>query len=521
MRLSLKVKRIKVISLGVAMLMLLTHFLVIDNYFRLRESFKKDNEVLAYKVAQDVEQYIREKYKLLEMVNRTYEYLSGRDMKEEEIHGTLKRLTIDSTDMDFIAFTNKDGRIVSICETTDEYEVEAYMGRDLYGSSFKDIKKEGRGISNILFGENPRKELLIISICNYREGKFIGTTALAIEREKFIEIGKRYTKNLTDYTYIVDGNLNVIYHPQENIAQDIIRTSTFVNKSMDKVKAHQYNTEEILSPLDGTKKLVSYRGIDSGSWGIYFVRSNSKIYPYIYKKLAINISILILTALLIYYIQISYLLKDKRERDLMLYSEEKLNTLRDLAVGFAHTVRNPLATIKSYIQLTSGAMSDIALKEVDRISEIIERYLALTKDRQKEAENGSLEDTFKFIFVLIEAMGLLGDIYIESTIEENLPRVKVSRDNLDIILTSLLRMTTEMVEPKGKIILRGETWNEYRVLIRIEVHGQIHPMNADRREVVEDFLKSSGGSLRYKKESQGLGVVEVLLPILKNKTVVS
>ncbi|WP_342743326.1 histidine kinase dimerization/phospho-acceptor domain-containing protein [Metabacillus halosaccharovorans] len=76
---------------------------------------------------------------------------------------------------------------------------------------------------------------------------------------------------------------------------------------------------------------------------------------------------------------------DKKEAQELLIKSEKLSIAGELAAGIAHEIRNPITTIKGFLQLLQATGNekqtyyDIMKSEIDRIELILSELLMLAK----------------------------------------------------------------------------------------------------------------------------------------------
>ena len=106
---------------------------------------------------------------------------------------------------------------------------------------------------------------------------------------------------------------------------------------------------------------------------------------------------------------------EKRLRiELEVAKLERLNVISQLATGLAHEVRNPMTTIRGFLQLlqnktdllTYKSYFDLMIEELDRTNSMINDFLSLAKNKPAELKRQSLNMLLANLFPL-----LLADAY--------------------------------------------------------------------------------------------------------------
>jgi two-component system, sporulation sensor kinase A len=121
----------------------------------------------------------------------------------------------------------------------------------------------------------------------------------------------------------------------------------------------------------------------------------------------------------------------------MLLRKEKLSVVGELAAGIAHEIRNPLTSIKGFIQLLEEnehvAESYLAVmsSEMDRINQIVGELLILSKPQMREFTTFDMKEVLDYTTKVMGHEALLKGI----TIQENCPDtpMKVYGDKNQII----------------------------------------------------------------------------------------
>jgi two-component system, sporulation sensor kinase A len=109
----------------------------------------------------------------------------------------------------------------------------------------------------------------------------------------------------------------------------------------------------------------------------------------------------------------------------MLLRKEKLSVVGELAAGIAHEIRNPLTSIKGFIQLlkenehVSESYLSVMSTEMDRINQIVGEMLVLSKPQMREFKPFDMRDVLDYTTKVMGHEGLLKGI----TIHENRPDI--------------------------------------------------------------------------------------------------
>ncbi|MBU8905311.1 ATP-binding protein [Desertibacillus haloalkaliphilus] len=141
---------------------------------------------------------------------------------------------------------------------------------------------------------------------------------------------------------------------------------------------------------------------------------------------------------------------------------EQLSVIGELAAGIAHEIRNPLTSLKGFIQLTandkkSGANSytEIMISEVDRISMIVGELLLLSKPRELVLESKQLMPMINTVTTIANTQAILHNIEVETTFEPGTEQLTVNCDEnkLKQVFINILKNAIEAMTSTGIITL--------------------------------------------------------------------
>jgi signal transduction histidine kinase len=141
-------------------------------------------------------------------------------------------------------------------------------------------------------------------------------------------------------------------------------------------------------------------------------------------------------------------------------------TVAKLAAGIAHEIRNPLTTVKGFIQLLKPYLKDIgkdtyatiALDEIDRADEIIFQFLNAAKPQQKQKMKIQIDPIVREVVLLFESEAHLQNILIETHYNCEDSLVFLDGKQLKQVLINLIKNAMEAIDthdgpPRGKLLI--------------------------------------------------------------------
>ena len=158
-------------------------------------------------------------------------------------------------------------------------------------------------------------------------------------------------------------------------------------------------------------------------------------------------------------------LKNKMEKEMARL--DRLSLVGEMAAGIGHEVRNPMTTVRGFLQLLStkeecSKYNDyytLMIEELDRANSIITEFLSLAKDRVVELKVQSLKEIVEYISPLIHADGLLSDKNIHMELEE-VAEVPLDKKEICQLILNLVQNASQAMSPGGTIKIRTLMHNE-------------------------------------------------------------
>ncbi|MCD1261730.1 PAS domain S-box protein [Paenibacillus athensensis] len=168
---------------------------------------------------------------------------------------------------------------------------------------------------------------------------------------------------------------------------------------------------------------------------------------------------------------------ERQKTEELLRKSEKLSVVGQMAAGVAHEIRNPLTSVKGFLQfMQSGASSkqeyyDIMLSELGRIEMIITEMLVLAKPQVLRYQPCSIETILRQVMTLLETQAILSDIQFRMVIERGLPLVLCEENQLKQVFVNLIRNAMEAMPDGGQIDVRVGLDDTGRVNIALKDRG--------------------------------------------------
>lgn len=223
----------------------------------------------------------------------------------------------------------------------------------------------------------------------------------------------------------------------------------------------------------------------------------------------------------------------------LLRRSEKLTTVGQLAAGVAHEIRNPLTTLRGFLQLQlqtkklNAQHVDLMLSEIDRINLIVGEFLILAKPQATRFEEKDVRFILGDVISLLDSQAHLCNIEFITVFEKAECRISCEENQLKQVFINVLKNAIEAMPRGGQITMEIRQEDPHHVHISITDEGigipedRIpmlgNPFYTDKDKgtglgimVSQRIIQSHHGTLEIQSKVDVGTKVIITLPLLKS-----
>ena len=179
---------------------------------------------------------------------------------------------------------------------------------------------------------------------------------------------------------------------------------------------------------------------------------------------------------------------------------ERLNLIGQLAAGISHEIRNPLTTVKGFLQLFGTKSKyeqdkecmDLMVSEIDRANEIITNFLSLAKTNLDDIKPNNINEVIHKVFPMLQADAFNNnkEVIVDLSI---LPDIMINENEIKQLILNLVRNGLEVSAEYGKVII-STYLQEDRVVLAIKDHGTGIPQEIQEKIGTPFFTTKESGT---------------------------
>ncbi|MEV2910553.1 ATP-binding protein [Paenibacillus larvae] len=172
-----------------------------------------------------------------------------------------------------------------------------------------------------------------------------------------------------------------------------------------------------------------------------------------------------------------------RSLEAQVQRSDRLALIGQIAAGTAHEIRNPLTSIKGFLQMLNKSFTeqgmckekgftDIMLAEIDRVNDLVNEFLLLSKPKHVVYKPVDLPSVIKGLLPIINNEAILHDVQLVYEPAISLPPVIADQELLKQVFLNICKNGIEAMANGGKLmIIEKVNIDEKRVNIEIRDNG--------------------------------------------------
>jgi two-component system sporulation sensor kinase A len=230
---------------------------------------------------------------------------------------------------------------------------------------------------------------------------------------------------------------------------------------------------------------------------------------------------------------------ERKQNEDLLMRTEKLSVIGELAASIAHEIRNPLTSLKGFIQFLqpeiaeNAVFTDVMLSELERINFIVSELLVLAKPQNLDVKPILLHSMSENVVMFLEPEANLKSIKILKDFRDTSVAINCEENQLKQVFINIIKNSLDATPENGEISIHTKLLNENQVLIRFSDNGcgispellakLGEPFYTTKEKgtglgllVSNKIIKDHHGSMNITSEINKGTIVDITLPIYRS-----
>ena len=153
------------------------------------------------------------------------------------------------------------------------------------------------------------------------------------------------------------------------------------------------------------------------------------------------------------------LYQDMQQTHMLMRRTDRLASLGSLTAGLAHEIRNPLSTIKTFLDLFPqryrekefrGDFLKLTSSELDRITTLVSDLLDFARPTKPNVKKRDVNEVLEEVIHLVTVEAVKQDITIDTNLQE-IPQATLDEDQMKQVFLNLFLNSIEAISNHGKI----------------------------------------------------------------------
>ncbi|WP_442602125.1 ATP-binding protein [Paenibacillus sp. KN14-4R] len=159
---------------------------------------------------------------------------------------------------------------------------------------------------------------------------------------------------------------------------------------------------------------------------------------------------------------------------------DRLAMIGQIAAGTAHEIRNPLTSIKGFLQVFRKSFDqlglsreqeyvEIMLDEINRVNELVNEFLKLSKPKNAKFQKTNITGVLRGLMPIIQSEALLHNVQLSYETENHLPDVIADQEMLKQVFLNICKNGIEAMVDGGALSITERVDVQERS-VRVEIH---------------------------------------------------
>ncbi|MGJ7911797.1 ATP-binding protein [Neobacillus sp. LXY-1] len=219
-----------------------------------------------------------------------------------------------------------------------------------------------------------------------------------------------------------------------------------------------------------------------------------------------------------------------------LKQKEKLAVIGQMNTAIGHEIRNPISSLRGFIQLqkesypNSNDYYSIMIQEVDRINLILNDLMFIGKPRALKIENANIDEIISYTISITKQQAKIHGITIDKNVPETILTIACDVNQMKQVFINLIKNAIESMSHSGIIKIMSKKMDDTKIMVTIEDEGcgissdtlsiLGTPFYSTKKDgtglglmITNQIIKDHNGTLKF-DSTIGKGTkVEIMLPI--------
>jgi PAS domain S-box-containing protein len=331
----------------------------------------------------------------------------------------------------------------------------------------------------------------------------------------YVKSSPLFTRN-QDAMYILDLEMKVV---KVNPAFEALSGYSYLElKNMELQSLFPYDKNEVFNHFERTVlgQVQSYDCIMTNKWNDIFERK------------MINIPISVSDEI----VGVQSIVLESTQEGLL--HSEKVSVACQLAAGIAHEVRNPITSIKGFLQLMKVELQHteyfkVIEGEIEKIEVVLSELLVLAKPNDANFNNENLKLLIENVKTLFHTQTISNNVKMDVSYDFENGILLCDKNQIKQVFINLIKNAVESMPNGGTITIESKQYNNKSIKILIKDTGIGMPQERLKKMgqpffttkegrlglgvmISRQIIKNHNGSVHFWSDTNGT-IVEIILPI--------